>query len=84
MCFLFLSWYWFGYWIRSGRWLTPLAFAQRAPSSHGRLYAAAATLAAVAGGDLWRARLLIQRKDFNIAHNGVGDPSFDWAIDQIE
>lgn len=28
--------------------------------------------------------LLIQRKDFNIAHNDVGDPSFDWAIDQIE
>lgn len=28
--------------------------------------------------------LQIQRKDFNIAHNDVGDPSFDWAIDQIE
>ncbi|WP_457394745.1 alpha/beta hydrolase [Roseateles sp. P5_E1] len=28
--------------------------------------------------------LLIQRKDFNIAHNDVGDPSFDWAIDLID
>lgn len=28
--------------------------------------------------------LTIQRKDFNIAHNDVGDPSFDWAIDQID
>lgn len=31
--------------------------------NHGRAYAVAATLAAVAGGVLWRARLLIQRKD---------------------
>lgn len=28
--------------------------------------------------------LVIQRKDFNIAHNDVGDPSFDWAIDLID
>lgn len=28
--------------------------------------------------------LVIQRKDFNIAHNDVGDPSFNWAIDLIE
>jgi len=28
--------------------------------------------------------LVILRKDFNLAHNDVGDPSFDWAIDQIE
>lgn len=32
-------------------------------TNHGRAYAVAATLAAVAGGVLWRARLLIQRKD---------------------
>lgn len=31
--------------------------------NHGRLYAAAATLAAVLGGALWRFRLLFQRKD---------------------
>lgn len=31
--------------------------------NHGSAYAVAATLAAVAGGVLWRARLLIQRKD---------------------
>lgn len=31
--------------------------------NHGHAYAVAATLAAVAGGVLWRARLLIQRKD---------------------
>jgi len=28
--------------------------------------------------------LLVQRRDFNIAHNDVGDPSFDWAIDLID
>lgn len=28
--------------------------------------------------------LLIQRKDFNIAHDNVGDPSFDWAIDLVD
>lgn len=31
--------------------------------NHGRLYAFAATLATLTGGALWRARLLIQRKD---------------------
>ena len=31
--------------------------------NHGRLYAALATLAALAGGSLWRLRLLVQRKD---------------------
>ncbi len=31
--------------------------------NHGRLYAGCATVALVAGGLLWRARLLIQRKD---------------------
>lgn len=31
--------------------------------NHGRAYAFGATLAALAGGALWRARLLIQRKD---------------------
>jgi len=31
--------------------------------NHGRAYAFAATLAAVLGGALWRARLLVQRKD---------------------
>ncbi len=31
--------------------------------NHGHLYAAAATLAHVAGGVLWRLRLLVQRKD---------------------
>ena len=31
--------------------------------NHGRLYALAATLATLAGGVLWRARLMIQRKD---------------------
>lgn len=31
--------------------------------NHGRAYACAATLAHVAGGALWRARLLVQRKD---------------------
>lgn len=31
--------------------------------NHGRAYALAATLAHVAGGVLWRARLLVQRKD---------------------
>jgi predicted alpha/beta superfamily hydrolase len=30
------------------------------------------------------AELQIQRKDFNVTHNDVGDPSFDWAIDLIE
>jgi len=28
--------------------------------------------------------LVIHRKDFDIAHNDVGDPSFDWAIDLVE
>ncbi|RZJ11209.1 MAG: hypothetical protein EOP39_06840 [Rubrivivax sp.] len=28
--------------------------------------------------------LTIHRKDFNLAHNDVADPSFDWAIDLIE
>jgi predicted alpha/beta superfamily hydrolase len=28
--------------------------------------------------------LVIQRKDFNVAHNDVGRPSFDWAIDLID
>lgn len=28
--------------------------------------------------------LRIDRKDFNVAHNDVGKPSFDWAIDLIE
>ncbi|HEY1132480.1 MAG TPA: alpha/beta hydrolase-fold protein [Roseateles sp.] len=28
--------------------------------------------------------LIIDRKDFNVAHNDVGDPSFDWAIDLID
>jgi predicted alpha/beta superfamily hydrolase len=28
--------------------------------------------------------LAIQRKDFNLAHNDVGRPSFDWAIDLID
>ena len=28
--------------------------------------------------------LLIDRKDFNVAHDKVGDPSFDWAIDLID
>ena len=37
--------------------------------NHGRRYACAATLAHLAGGALWRARLLIQRKD-------RGDPPF--------
>jgi N-acetylglucosaminyl-diphospho-decaprenol L-rhamnosyltransferase len=37
--------------------------------NHGRGYACAATLAHLAGGALWRARLLIQRKD-------RGDPPF--------
>ena len=31
--------------------------------NHGRLYAVLATLAALAGGSLWRLRLLVQRKD---------------------
>lgn len=31
--------------------------------AHGRAYAAAATLAALAGGALWRLRLLVQRKE---------------------
>ena len=31
--------------------------------NHGRLYAAGATLATLAGGALWRLRLLVQRKD---------------------
>lgn len=31
--------------------------------NHGRAYAAAATLATLAGGSLWRLRLLVQRKD---------------------
>ena len=31
--------------------------------NHGRLYALAATVAHLAGGALWRARLLVQRKD---------------------
>lgn len=30
------------------------------------------------------ADLVIQRKDFNVAHNDVGRPSFDWAIDLID
>lgn len=37
--------------------------------NHGRAYAMAATLATLAGGALWRARLLIQRKD-------RGDPPY--------
>ena len=28
--------------------------------------------------------LRIDRKDFNVAHNDVGKPSFDWAIDLID
>jgi hypothetical protein len=28
--------------------------------------------------------LAMQRKDFNLAHNDVGDPPFGWAIDRIE
>jgi len=28
--------------------------------------------------------LVIQRKDFNLPHNDVGRPSFDWAIDLID
>jgi predicted alpha/beta superfamily hydrolase len=28
--------------------------------------------------------LAIQRKDFNLAHDDVADPSFDWAIDLID
>jgi len=28
--------------------------------------------------------LVIQRKDFNVAHDGVGRSSFDWAIDLID
>lgn len=28
--------------------------------------------------------LVIQRKDFNLAHNDVGRPSFEWAIDLID
>ncbi|MGL6211276.1 MAG: glycosyltransferase family 2 protein [Paracoccaceae bacterium] len=39
--------------------------------THGRGYAAAATLAHLAGGALWRARLLIQRKE-------RGDPPGYW------
>ena len=31
--------------------------------NHGRLYAAGATIAHIAGGVMWRARLLVQRKD---------------------
>jgi N-acetylglucosaminyl-diphospho-decaprenol L-rhamnosyltransferase len=44
-----------------GFWLDSRAYYFR--KVHGRAYAALATMAHVAGGLLWRARLLVQRKD---------------------
>ncbi|NEX46818.1 glycosyltransferase [Pseudotabrizicola algicola] len=51
--------------------------------SHGRAYALAATAAHVAGGLIWRARALIQRKDFIDPAHYLGDMSAHaaaWAL----